>query len=123
MVNNVLEHSGADSLNLVGYCMGAPLSACYLGSQPDAPVATFVNMAGPIDFSKGGMFRLWLDPKRFDADRFVNTVGNIPAEMIKTGFKLLKPTMDASTGVNLWWNFWNDDYVRSYKALNTWANE
>src|SRR5688500_9837891 len=43
--------------------------------------------------------------------------------MIKTGFRLLKPTMDAATGVNLWWNLWNADYVKGYKALNMWANE
>lgn len=123
MIKRVLEDTGADRLNLVGYCMGAPISACYLGTQPDAPVASFVNMAGPVDFSKAGMFSVWLDAKRFDADRFVDTLGNIPAEVIKTGFKLLKPTMDANTAVNLWWNLWNDDYVRGYKALNLWAND
>jgi len=27
--------------------------------------------------------------------------------MVKMGFKLLKPTMDVSTNLNLWWNLWN----------------
>ena len=28
----------------------------------------------------------------------------VPADMVKAGFKLLKPTMDLSTNLNLWWN-------------------
>ena len=31
--------------------------------------------------------------------------------------------MDMSTGLNLWWNLWNDSYVTSYKALSKWSNE
>src|SRR5262249_16644209 len=73
LVRKVLEPSGADGLSTVGYCMGAPLSACYVSTTPDTPVKNFVNMAGPIDFSRGGMFRQWLDAKYFDADRFVDT--------------------------------------------------
>src|SRR5437879_2466632 len=43
--------------------------------------------------------------------------------MVKAGFKLLKPTMDLSTNLNLWWNLWNDKYVEGFTALNKWANE
>jgi polyhydroxyalkanoate synthase len=31
--------------------------------------------------------------------------------------------MDLSTGLNLWWNLWNDKYVEGFAALNKWANE
>jgi polyhydroxyalkanoate synthase len=103
--------------------MGAPLSASFLATRPDFPVKNFVNMAGPIDFSKAGLFGLWLDPRFFDADHYVDTLGSIPADMVKVGFKLLKPTMDLSTNLNLWWNLWNPDYVGGFKALNKWANE
>ena len=68
-------------------------------------------MAGPIDFSQVGLFGLWLDPRYFDVDRYVDTLGTIPADMVKLGFKLLKPTMDLSTNLNLWWNLWNPEYV------------
>ncbi len=123
MARKVLESSGAREFSVLGYCMGAPLSACFLALHPELPVKNFINMAGPIDFSKAGLFRRWLDKQSFDVDRFVDTLGEIPAEMVKAGFKLLKPTMDLSSGLNLWWNLWNDDYVRGYRALNKWANE
>ena len=123
MARKALETSGARELTVLGYCMGAPLSACFIATHPEIPVKNFVNMAGPIDFSKVGLFGLWLDPKYFDADKFVDTLGQIPADMVKAGFKLLRPTMDLTTGLNLWWNLWNDSYVEGFKALNKWANE
>lgn len=123
MVKKVLETSGADRLSVLGYCMGAPLAACFIALHPDAPVANFVNMAGPIDFSHAGLFGCWLGARHFNVDRFVDTLGQAPPEMIKAGFKLLKPTMDLSTGLNLWWNLWNTEYVKGYMALTQWANE
>jgi polyhydroxyalkanoate synthase subunit PhaC len=123
MVEKVLETSGADELSLLGYCMGAPMSASWLAWNADAPVRNFVNMAGPIDFGQVGLFGRWLDKRYFDVDRFVDTLGAIPADLVKTGFKLLKPTMDLTTNFNLWWNLWNDKYVEGFNALNKWANE
>ncbi len=123
MARKVLESSRASELSVLGYCMGGPLSASFIALYPEIPVRNFVNMAGPIDFSKSGLFGLWLDKRYFDADKFVDALGQIPAEMVKAGFKILKPTMDLSTGLNLWWNLWNDSYVEGFKALNKWANE
>ncbi len=123
MVRHVLRSSAARELSILGYCMGAPLSAAFVALNPGLPVRSFVNMAGPIDFSKAGLFARWLDPKHFDVDRFVDTLGQIPADLVKAGFKLLKPTMDLSAGLNLWWNLWNDRYVEGYRALNHWASE
>ncbi len=123
VVQKTLQSSGAPTLSVLGYCMGAPLSASYLGSHPDAPVKNFINMAGPIDFSQAGLFARWLDRKHFDVDRMVDALGSVPADLVKTGFKLLKPTMELSTNLNLWWNLWNDKYVEGFSALNQWANE
>ncbi|MBI2461491.1 MAG: alpha/beta fold hydrolase [Candidatus Rokubacteria bacterium] len=123
VVRKVLESSGAEALSLLGYCMGGPLSACFVALHPEVPVRALVNMAGPIDFAHAGLFRLWLDKRFFNVDRMVDTLGAVPAEMVKAGFKLLKPTMDVTTALNLWWNLWNDRYVEGFKALNKWANE
>jgi poly[(R)-3-hydroxyalkanoate] polymerase subunit PhaC len=123
LARKALESSGASELSVLGYCMGAPLSLSYLASTPEFPLRNYVDMAGPIDFAHAGLFARWLDARHFDADKYVDTLGQIPAEMVKLGFKLLKPTMDLSTNVNLWWNLWNPDYVTGFSALNKWANE
>jgi len=123
MARRVLETSGTDELSVLGYCMGAPISASFVASHPDVRVKNFVNMAGPFDFAKVGLFGLWLGKDNFNVDRFVDTLGSVPADMVKAGFKLLKPTMDLSTNLNLWWNLWNDKYLEGFQALNKWANE
>jgi len=123
MARKVLEVSGARELSILGYCMGAPISASFVAAYPETPVRNFINMAGPFDFSKVGLFGLWLDKKYFNVDRFVDTLGAVPADLVKAGFKLIKPTMDLSTNLNLWWNLWNDKYVEGFNALNKWANE
>jgi len=123
MAHKALQSSGASQLSVLGYCMGAPLSASFLASTPEFPLKNFINMAGPIDFSQTGLFGLWLDARYFDVDKYVDTLGSIPAEMVKLGFKLLKPTMELSTNLNLWWNLWNPEYVAGFNALNKWANE
>jgi len=123
VVKQVLASSGAGALSILGYCMGGPLSVCFAALHPEAPVRNYVNMAGPIDFAQSGLFTLWLDRRFFDVDRVVDTLGAVPAEMVKAGFKLLKPTMDVTTALNLWWNLWNERYVEGFRALNKWANE
>jgi polyhydroxyalkanoate synthase len=80
-------------------------------------------MAGPIDFAQAGLFALWLDKRFYDVDRVVDTVGAIPADWVRVGFKLLRPTMDVTTALNLWWNLDNPRYVQGYRALSKWAND
>ena len=123
LATKALESSGAQEMSVLGYCMGAPLSLCFVTTHADFPLKNYVDMAGPVDFAKAGLFSRWLDARYFDADKYVDTLGSIPADMVKMGFKLLKPTMDLSTNVNLWWNLWNPQYVTGFKALNKWANE
>ncbi len=123
MVRKALEAASAPAIAVVGYCMGAPLSACFVALSPETPVAAYVNMAGPIDFSQAGLFARWLDKRFYDVDRVVDVMGAIPADWVRVGFKLLRPTMDVSTALNLWWNLDNPRYVEGYQALSKWANE
>jgi polyhydroxyalkanoate synthase len=122
MVRKALKASGAEQVSLLGYCMGGPLGACYAALHPEQ-VRNLINMAGPIDFQCGGLFTAWLDKRHFNVDRLVGTFGSMPADLVRLGFKLLRPTMDLSTGVNLWWNLWNEKYVDGFLALNKWAND
>src|SRR5256712_3816235 len=89
MARKVLETSGTDGLSVLGYCMGAPLSASFVASHPEIPVQNFINMAGAIDFSRVGLFGLWLDKKYFYVDPLFRTPGALPARMGTARVKLL----------------------------------
>src|SRR3989338_4106321 len=54
MARQVLETSGTDQLSVLGYCMGAPISASFVASHPEVPVRNFINMAGPARLLNAG---------------------------------------------------------------------
>jgi len=37
MAKRLLESSGQDQLSVLGYCMGAPMSAAFVASHPEVP--------------------------------------------------------------------------------------
>jgi len=57
------------------------------GSHPEVPVKNFIT--GRAMTSRGRLFGLW-SASRLHVDRFVDTLGSIPADMVKGGFKLIK---------------------------------
>ncbi len=123
LARRAIRHSGAPALDLLGYCMGVPLSLCYLATHPDAPVHALVMMVGPIDFSEGGFFARWTSADVFPVDKLVDAYGGGPLEFVRLGFKLLSPTGDLATLVNLWRNLGNEQYVQGWRAMNRWSNE
>ena len=124
MADKALESSGARELSVLGYCMGAPDLGVLPRLAPRVAREELRRHGGAHRLRAGrGSSASGSDTQYFDVDRFVDTLGSVPADMVKAGFKLLKPTMDLSTNLNLWWNLWNDNYVEGFKALNKWANE
>jgi polyhydroxyalkanoate synthase len=85
-----------------------------------------ILLTAPLDFSdkQAGGFIRWTSEKAFNADRIVDTMGNVPGEMIDYGAKALKPVENyVSNYVNLWDNIENPKVVDSWHAMNTWVRE
>src|SRR4051812_15222582 len=53
-VTRVLELSGADEVNLFGYCFGGDLTLLYAAHHPDAPLRSLTALATPVDFRHMG---------------------------------------------------------------------
>jgi polyhydroxyalkanoate synthase len=123
MVRRVRRHSGAETLDLFGYCMGVPMALSYVATHPDAPVRRLVMMVGPVDFTHAGFFATWTDEEAFPVDKLVDTHQTAPLEYVRLGFKLLSPTGDLATWINLWRNLGNDQYVQGWRVMDRWANE
>ena len=108
---------------LIGYCMGGLLSILYGGVNPGAPMKNLVTIACPVDFDGMGLFKQWTDKRWFDVDRIVDTLGNIPPEMMYRSFELLRPADRLVAYVRLWDNLWNDLYVKQYRLMNKWTSD
>jgi polyhydroxyalkanoate synthase len=124
-VRRISAESPNGRVSLLGYCMGGLLVALYAALHPRAPIDAIVCLTTPVDFSKMGLFSVWTDRRYFDVDALVDRVGNIPAEMLRRSFSMLKPASEFSPVryIQLWQNILNDRYVEQYQAFNKWTND
>src|SRR6267378_3073543 len=77
------ERTGAQTLNVLGYCMGGTMSAMFTALHPKR-VNNLILLAAPIDFSSNdSLLNLWTRPEHFDVDKFVDTFGNCPRQFVK----------------------------------------
>ncbi len=98
------EHS-IDKVSLQGYCQGGTFSAIYAALYPNK-IRNLILQAAGIDFSIGeGMIDVW--GKYLDADKIVDTLGNVPSDLLNFGFLMLDPV-----------HLMLDKYVKFYEDIN-----
>ena len=120
---HVQRETGEDEFSILGYCMGGMLALMYAATNPDAPLKNLVCAATPVDMNGMGLFQKWQNPKYFDVDRLVDTLGNIPPEMMLRSFELLRP-MDRLGGyIRLIDNLWDPMFVYGFRIMYKWTNE
>ncbi len=122
-VRRVQERSGETDVTMLGYCMGGVLATIYASTTPDAPIKNLVCFTTPVDFSQMELFNKWSDRRFFDVDRLVDTMGNVPSELLFASFEALRPASRIAGQIRLWESIWNDDYVRSYRMFERWSND
>jgi polyhydroxyalkanoate synthase len=91
VVRKLKSVSGSDELTILGWCLGALISALYAALRPDDGLKNLLLLTAPLDFSdkaSGGFIR-WTSTPRFNADQIVDAFGNVPGEMIDAGAKML----------------------------------
>jgi len=120
-IEKVQRDSGESEVSIVGYCMGGMLAAMYAALTPPDPLRNLVCFTTPIDFDGMGLFKRWTDPKHFDVDRIVDSLGNVPPELLFASFNLLRPVSQVVGRVQLWDNLWNDKFVESFRRFDRWA--
>jgi polyhydroxyalkanoate synthase len=99
------------------------LSLLYGSIFNDGPMKNLVCFTTPIDFREMKLFQNFSDRRYFDVDKLVDSVGNVPPEMILASFDMLRPSAKVMGQVQLWENIWNDEFVKSYRMFDRWAND
>lgn len=88
-VDHLCRAHKLDAINLLGICQGGTFSLCYAALHPDK-VRNLVTMVTPVDFhTEGNMLSNWT--RDIDVDLFVDTLGNVPADMMNSTYLMLKP--------------------------------
>lgn len=122
-VDRVRADSGEPDVTLMGYCFGGLLSVVYLALHADGPVKNLVTFTTPVDFTQMPMFAAWSDERHFDVDRLVDTLGNVPPDLIFASFDMLRPAQRIAGNIRLWDHMWNDEFVKSYRMFDRWATD
>ncbi|MEQ9590825.1 MAG: alpha/beta fold hydrolase [Parvibaculaceae bacterium] len=119
----VRERSGEKDISIAGYCMGGVLSVIYAALNPQAPIRNLICFTTPFDWSEWGLFNKLSDPAYFNVDQMVDVLGIIPADLISSSLEMLRPASKIATPIQVWDNMWNDEFVRSNRALERWAGD
>jgi polyhydroxyalkanoate synthase len=122
-IARISADSGEPDLSMIGYCMGGMLAVMYAALYPNLPLRNLVCFTTPVNFEGMGLTRQWTDKRYFDVDRIVDTLGNVPPELMMASFDMLRPVARIAQQIRLWDNMWNDEFVKSYRMFDRWAND
>ena len=88
-VDHLRQAYRMDAINLLGICQGGAFSLCYSALHADK-VKNLITMVTPVDFhTPDNMLSNWT--RQMDVDLFVDTLGNVPADLMNASYLMLKP--------------------------------
>jgi polyhydroxyalkanoate synthase len=88
-VDAVAKHAGVAKINLLGICQGGAFSLCF-ASLHQEKLQNLITMVTPVDFhTSDNMLSHWT--RDMDVDLFVDTLGNVPADLMNWCYLTLKP--------------------------------
>jgi polyhydroxyalkanoate synthase len=89
VVDFIRRKHGVKKINLMGICMGGTFSVIYSALHPEK-IKNLVTTVTPTNFDTDqGLLHVWM--RGVDADRMVDTFGNMPGDLLNFGFLLLNP--------------------------------
>ncbi len=121
-VRFVARQSQRGKTHLLGYCMGGTLTTIYTAVRPKQ-VASLVALAAPVGFADDGLLSRWVLSKHFDVAALVDATGCVPWPLMQSAFHLLRPTLNLAKAIQLLDRAWDDQFLDSFIALETWGND
>ncbi len=88
-VDQVRQRHDLERINLLGICEGGAFSLCYAALRGHK-LQNLITMVTPVDFhTPDNMLSHWT--RQMDVDLFVDTLGNVPADLMNWCYLTLKP--------------------------------
>ena len=85
----VAKRHGLKAINILGVCQGGAFSLCFASIYPEK-VKNLITMVTPVDFhTPDNMLSHWT--QGMDIDLFVDTLGNVPGDLMNWCYLTLKP--------------------------------
>ncbi|WDS36520.1 class III poly(R)-hydroxyalkanoic acid synthase subunit PhaC [Pseudoxanthomonas sp.] len=88
-IDYLRQASGHAAINVLGICQGGALSLCHAALHPHK-LRNLITMVTPVDFhTPDNMLSNWA--RLVDVDLLVDTLGNVPADLMNLSYLMLKP--------------------------------
>ena len=118
-VEHICEAHQIDRLNLLGICQGGTFSLCYASLHPEK-VRNLVTMVTPVDFkTPDNLLSSWV--QHMDIDLAVDTMGNIPGELLNWTFLSLKPfSLTGQKYLNMVDMLDDPDKIKNFLRMEKW---
>ena len=88
-VDVVAKRHKLKAINLLGICQGGAMSICFASIYPQK-VKNLITMVTPVDFhTRDNMLSHWT--QEMDVDLLVDTLGNVPGDLMNFCYLTLKP--------------------------------
>ncbi len=119
IVDFIRQQHNLPKINLMGICMGGAFSVMYSALHPEK-IKNLVTTVTPTNFdTEQGLLHIWM--KNVDADRMVETFGNMPGDVMNLGFLLLNPArLMIDKYVGFLENVDNKTFVENFVRMEKW---
>ncbi len=143
-VGTIVSHGDTGQVSMLGYSLGGVISTLYAASYPES-VRNLITLTTPINFHRTGLTATWaryfpvdafvdfwgnvpswcwLDRRWFDVNKMVDGTGNLSADVIANGGKMLKAVANyVGAYVNLWDRMEDGEGVRNWQAMHRWVHD
>ncbi len=119
IIDFVRKRTGFDKINLMGICMGGSFCVMYSALHPEK-IKNLITTVCPTNFDTDqGLLHVWM--KHIDADRMIDSFGNMPGDLMNFGFLLLNPArlmIDKYKGFLE--NMDNKTFVENFVRMEKW---
>jgi polyhydroxyalkanoate synthase subunit PhaC len=118
-VDHIRQAHGLEKINILGICQGGAFSLMYSAMHQDK-VKNLVTMVTPVDFkTPDNLLSAWV--QNIDIDLAVDTMGNIPGELLNWTFLSLKPfSLTGQKYVNMVDVLDDPDKVKNFLRMEKW---
>jgi polyhydroxyalkanoate synthase len=121
-LRRVTAITGHPKAHVLGYCMGGTMAVIHAAVRPER-VASLTAVAAPIRFRDDGLLSAWANTPTFEPRTLVDSLGNVPWQLMQSAFQFLRPTLPLSKAVHFLDRAWDDEYLDGFFALETWGQD
>jgi polyhydroxyalkanoate synthase subunit PhaC len=119
MVDFIRREHGVDKINLMGICMGGTFCVIYSALHSEK-IKNLITTVTPTNFDTDqGLLHIWM--RNLDVDRLVDSLGNMPGDLMNLGFLLLNPArLMIDKYVGFMENMDKKDFVENFVRMEKW---